>query len=318
MTREALPLLRPVDSEELIRRAQEDKERETRPWHPREVYFELPKGYGAVPSDQLMLLAAELDMSSNPLDRSVAGSAMIEARLFSPYRTEEVTEDDAFVVNYGNSLLRDAADAQWDELERGFRHYDDQTPAIRAEVAAAFAPIYLDLLHGEITHEAREETYTKLARWGKYILGLGDTHGSYGLAYEIATLMGGLTNEHILLPATPRADNGRYRADTTHDFTYLELRDGTIETTIALELKNEGNESRQLDNARRYDPRSVVVLDANKDLSLHKDNLLSIFTQRSMTYTARRNLTGVRSGIFARTNQAGRQYGAKYKEKASA
>lgn len=319
MTTEVLQPFRPLDVEEIKRLDKLAEEFDTQPWHPRETYLALPKAFGAVESGELMELAAQLDASNNPRDLEIAGSAMIEARLFSPYRTEETTDDDEFIVQYGSLLLQQSAEARWNELERGLKHYNDQTDAIRTEVKAAFAPMYFDLLQGEVTHEAREQTYSRLAYWGRYILKHGEHYGSYGLAYEIATLMGGLTDEAIImLPATPRGDSGIHHPDATHDFTYLTLQDGAIESTIGFELKNDNDEDRRLQSARRYNQRRVVVLDANHDLELYKNALPVIFGQRSLTQTARRNLSGIRSGVYARAQEASRRYGSRYKEKTSA
>jgi hypothetical protein len=282
-------------------------------FHPREVYLDMPKGFGAVPAETLFEIADKLKHSSNARDLSVVGSAIIEATLFSPYRSPETTREDLTTMKNGIVYLEEAAIARWEELERGFLHYDDQTVAIRAEVAAAYGPVYMDMVEGRITNEARERTFSRLAYWGQYIMRLGDTHGSYGLAYEIATLMGGLTNEGVLLPATPRGDSGVYNPTATHDFTYVELDDdGFFKTSMPLELKNEGDEDRRFQNAARYSTSEVVMLEANTDLGIHKDDLWSIFNHRSMTWPVRRRLAGIRKGINARTSAAEREYGAAY------
>lgn len=300
MTKEVEPLLGP-----LIPRTERSQ------FHPREIYLEKPKGFGSVPPDELFEIANKLRDSSNARDLAVVGSAIIEGTLFSPYRSPATIKEDLTLMKEGVTFLEEAAIARWEELERGFLHYDNQTDAIRAEVTAAFGPIYMDLAQGSVTGEARERTFSRLSYWGHYILELGDTHGSYGLAYEIATLMGGLTNEGVLLPATPRADNGMYHPDTTHDFTYVRLdADGFFDTNIPLELKNEGDDDRRFQNAARYDQSQVVVLEANLDLELHKDDLPTIFSHRSMTWPARRHLAGIRKGLFARTSEAEREYGA--------
>lgn len=299
--REVLPLLGPVN----LRR---DDDR----WHPRETYLSLNKGFGNVPSEKLVSLAMELESSDRPADLAVAGSAVIEAVIFSPYRADTL-EQDIEIIKYGADMLERAAAGYWHDLERGFEHYDNQTAAIRAEIRAAYTPIYAALLEGDITTASREQVYTSLAYWGRYTRGLSGKFGADGLCYEIATLMGGITDEGVLLPSTPRADSGHYNDHTTHDFTFIELDEyGFIKTSTPLELKNEGDDERQLYNAGHYSPLHVVMLDANKDLGLHRDDLDTIFSQQTLTPQARRNLTTIRSGLYANIAKARREFGPEY------
>lgn len=284
-------------------------------WHPRDQYLNLDKGFGAVPTEQLLRLSNKLEESDRPDDLEYAAAALIEATIFSPYRNLDTVDNDIFTIEYAMFLMERAAAGYWHDLERGFQHPDDQSRALRAEVHLAFGGIYRDLVGGEITEQSRDEAYSKLVKIGRYSSDLSEHAQNFGqkaagLAFEVATLLGGLTDEGVLTPSMSRAGSGHYNNHATYDFNYLELDEyGYVKVNTPVELKSEHQQERRLKAEGRYSPRHVVLVHAGKDLNLHSRNLPRIFGQRSRTADARRELSDVRAGLYGKVSAARRAYG---------
>lgn len=284
-------------------------------WHPRDLYLALDKGFGAVPTEELMWVSDYLEKSTRPDDLEYAASALIEATIFSPYRNLDTVDDDIFFIDYAMDLMQRAADGYWDELERGFVHPDDQSRALRAEVQLAFGSIYRDLVAGEITEQSRSETYAKLVHLGRYSHELSQYAQMYGskaigLTFEIATLLGGLTDEGILTPSMARAGSGHYNGHATYDFNYLELDEhGYVKVNTPVELKSEHHEERRLRAEGRYNPHHVVLIHAFRDLNLTARTLPRILSHRNLSQNAHRDLVDVRAGLFSKVATARREYG---------
>jgi hypothetical protein len=283
--------------------------------HPRATYLSLDKGFGAVSPERLLHIATQLENSHSPQDIECAGSALIEATIFSPYRDLETLEDDMSAVNYGAHLLECAAEGYWNELEIGQRHPDDQDRALRADVNSAFAGVYRDIITGQITDQTREETYAKLSKIGKSTFAHATyaemfRHHTIGLSYEIATLMAGMTDEAaILVPSTPRAGNGRFNGERTNDFSYLHLDEsGYVKINTPIELKGRGSPLGRMEAEGHYNPRSVVLLHARKDLGITWSDIPLIFSHRTLTSDARRKLAHARGGIYNNVNDAVRRF----------
>ncbi|HKX72919.1 MAG TPA: hypothetical protein VJM32_02815 [Candidatus Saccharimonadales bacterium] len=283
-------------------------------WHPRDQYLNLDKGFGAVPTDQLLRLSDVLEASSRPDDLEYASTALIEATILSPYRNIDTIDDSIFAIDYAMHLMEQSAQGYWDDLERGFQHPDDQTKALRAEVHLAFGSIYRDLVCGEITDHSRDETYTKLVKIGRYSNELSQYAQNFGqkaagLTFEIATLLGGLTDDGVLTPSMSRAGSGHYNSHATYDFNYLQLDEhGYVKVNTPVELKSEHHQGRRLKAESRYSPRHVVLVHSGKDLNLHARNLPRIFGHRSLTQDARRELVDIRAGLYGSVTHARREY----------
>lgn len=287
--------------------------REFENWHPHETYLHLPKGFGDVPSEQLETLALQLETSDRPEHLLAAGSAIIEATIFAPDRSAETHNKDLLMIEYATLLLEESANRYWLDLERGFNHPDDQTAALRANIQAAYSGIYRNMITGGILEQNRQETYAEVAKIGRYSHYLTKHMRSRykseaaGLTFEIATLMGGLTDDGVLLPSTPRAGSGRYNPESTYDFSYVELSDnGSIKSNVAIEFKNERKLDRRLKAAGRY---TSTLVHAGEDLQLHKGQLPHIFGHQTLTPSARRELANVRAGLYTRVREVPRKRG---------
>lgn len=284
-------------------------------WHPRATYLSLDKGFGAVPRERLMHLATQMENSSRPQDIQCAASAIVEATIFSPYRDPDTMENDLFYMDYAAHLFDRAAAGYWNELEIGQRHPDDQDYALRADVHAAFADVYRDIIGGEISEQTREDTYARLAKIGKStyahtVYAKLFRHHTVGLSYEIATLMAGLTDEDsVLVPSTPRAGNGRFNGKSTNDFSYLQLDEsGYLKINTPIELKGRGNPLGRMEAEGHYSPRHVVLLHARTDLGMTWQDIPEIFSHRTLTSDARRKLATARSGIYNNVTSAVRRF----------
>lgn len=274
--------------------------------HARGDYLMLPKKFGTVDTELLEDLASRLEKSALPQDLECAASALLEAAVFSPDRSPDTLEDDLFVVDYAEHLLKEAIHGYWQKLEQGW-HYDDQYGAIKAEVQLDCIDLYRGILQRKITPEIRNKVFNSLSRRGRYAYRqteLSSKHyssDSYSVATEIATLMGGLTEEGILVPSTPRGGSGeKGDISTTHDFNYLAFDDdGNIGLCVGMELKGYAKNDllKRMGAELRYDQDRIVLMYAH-DLGIHWDSMPEMFSHTDLTFAARRAFTPVRWGIY--------------------
>ncbi len=288
-SKEVLPLLGPV-AEALTYK------------NPVNEYLKLPKTLGSVDSGLLFELADDIeDTMPYPTNLTIAAAAYTEAVLFSPNRLPADTE----LIDYAEQLQHDATEAMWDRHHL-LRDPDDQDEVLRAEVQLIFFDVYRELLNDRVSPKTRQETYSRLAKVGRYTNTLiGRAHGEYsvsafGLCTEIAVLLAGLSNEDdtIIIPSTPRGNHGSYHTDTTHDFNFLTLNPdyGTIETAVPIELKAQRDIRDRMAAEARYKPGHVLLLHA-RELGLNNGTLGNIVGHRELNQKARRTLRRTREGI---------------------
>lgn len=230
-------------------------------------YDALPKYIGSVSSDMLLGYAA-LNAEQNliqPLNppklEAIAGSALIEAVMVAKLEGQKTDTLQNFIyLEQAERHLRTAAASQYELLEKGVHHPNDQGGWIRAEVACDFMDVYRDIAFGSVSPQTAEEIVAKLSSRLEYANTLVELDPSLapdnkGTAYEIMGLIH-IWNAYkeegdvIAFPASARGGSGIYHPRTTHDIICA-AGSGNEWEFVGLEIK--GGNGLTEESLERYD-----------------------------------------------------------------
>lgn len=225
--------------------------RQATPEGPFGDYFLLPKRMGTVDSGTLLGISINLDnhlrnpnVASNPVAHMVAGSALVEASMFYPDPSFDHVDFRISLIDKATEHFTEAAELEFERLERGFSHPNDQTQWKRAELQIAFDKAYKDIVCGEVTDTTREELLESLHDLDTYLKRLQKQSGqlagpAFGLAGEVQTIRALWQRGIYAIPSTARGGDGSFNPAETHDFEIIELDSkGKIKNAEPVEVKS--------------------------------------------------------------------------------
>ncbi len=245
-------------------------------------YLQLDKRFGFVEPATLIDIAQEMSCSDRPTDIAIAASAITEAFVTGPRPTLEELDEYLAWLDWSAELYAQAERGFWQELDRGWRHPQDQTDLLRTQLNGLFLDVYRDIICGEITTQTSAETSKRLAQLAKYTQGLlKRSHGrmfelGIGFAYELASIIAihNSADSLIALPTTPRTENGEYNQQLSHDLIISQLHtdehaDLWLANVEALQLKGRVT----TEDLERYDTTQIILIDVHEDLGLNAGNI---------------------------------------------
>lgn len=213
-------------------------------------YLELPKGFGAVESGVLFKFAdlnakyaASVPVSASGRFHATAGSAYIEAVLTQSF-SEDAVDTRLDCLADAAQHLRAAADVEYDFLERGIIHPNDQDKWQRAELQYDFMDVYRDLVCGEVTGQTRNEILEKLDRrieYTKYFAGKGylRAEGFLGELLALRSVWKAHQSplDRVAFPSTVRGGDGASLPHQTHDIVIATTTNGQDRLYVEAEVK---------------------------------------------------------------------------------
>lgn len=233
-------------------------------------YRMLPKNIGEVSSWQLLDIAKQNAKKAEELGNQaagqfygIAGSAYIEAAIVDD---SDVDARLAY-LDEAAANLNNAADIEYDFLESGYRHPNDQIEWLRAELNYDFMDVYRDIVCGEVTERTKDEITDKLIRHKKYAkLATNTDHGSRavgGFDHELTVLLKTWqaykeTGDTIAFPSTARGGDGRFRRSETHDVVFA-WQDIVTENWNFAEAEVKGGRGRTRNALVRYQNTLLFV-----------------------------------------------------------
>lgn len=230
-------------------------------------YNALPKYIGSVSSDVLLgyaALNAEQNLiqpSNTPNLEAVAGTALIEAVMVSKLEGKKTDILQNFIyLEEAERHLRAAAQGQYELLENGVLHPNDQGDWLRAEIACDFMDVYRDIAYGRISQQTVEEIRERLTSRLEYTETLVSMDpylapDNKGASYEIKGLLHVWNaykeeGDAIAFPATARGGSGIHHPRTTHDMVCAAVSGNEWEF-VGLEIK--GGNGLTEESLERYD-----------------------------------------------------------------
>lgn len=246
-----------------------------------EDYTDMPKTIGTVPADRLLEVAtlhieqfeSTPSIHAQSEHAAIAGSAIIEAMLTLEDPTHQSDDYRLESLDVAATYLDITTQLEETILERGYRHPNDYTPWLRAQLNALFIDVYKDMTCGEVTDRTTAEILKQLRAKDRFI---GDhlsqqnipraaSRQLHGLKAEIQVLIDVWKKyaEHgktIAVPATHRGGSGISRARHTHDVVeFTQNPDTTFTMTRQREVKTEGSVRRKIGQLARYASTLTIV-----------------------------------------------------------
>jgi|GEM_PF-3518732 len=248
-------------------------------------YLQLPKEITSVDPETLLAAATAHETEYNDAESimlkakyaSLISSCYAEAAISFHDPQHDFDDDRLLLIDEAEQWAETATTLQFDTLEGGMRHPDDQEEWLRAQLQEIFMGSYRDIVCGEVTEQTQSETLEKMQVLQMYSERLARSRHTLrkhaeplrGLIGELKVLASfwnpRITSRQALhdvaIPSTFRGGNGRRRSTDTHDIALLHQTEIGEPFTLSgtYEVKTHGSLKRNPQALGRYTAHLLSV-----------------------------------------------------------